>query len=122
MNRFATAVAVVSFALASGFATAQVTAPGGPDRAKIREGMKAAHEACKDKPDHRACMMETMCAKSPDMAKCMAGAKERHARMSKRMDERQQMHEACNGKRGEELGKCLRAQREKLGIGHGRRG
>ncbi len=122
MNRFATAIAAVSFALTAGFAQAQTMAHDGGDRAKMREGMKAAHEACKDKPDRRACMTETMCAKSPDVAKCMAGSKERHAHMSKRMDERQQMHEACNGKRGEELGKCLRAQREKLGIGHRRPG
>ena len=86
-------------------------------RKQMRENMKASHEACKDKPDRRACMTETMCAKSPDRAKCMADGKERHARMSKRMDERQQMHEACNGKRGEELGKCLHEQREKSGRG-----
>ena len=88
MNRFATAIAAVSFTLAAGFATAQMSQggperQGGPDRHKMREGMKAAHEACKDKPDRRACMTETMCAKSPDVAKCVAGAKERHAHMSK---------------------------------------
>jgi hypothetical protein len=31
------------------------------------------------------------------------------------MDERQQMHEACTGKRGEELMKCLGDQRQKSG-------
>ena len=118
MNRFATAIAAVSFALTAGFAQAQMMAHDGGDRAKMREGMKAAHEACKDKPDRRACMTETMCAKSPDPAKCQAGAKERHANMGKRMDERQKMHEACTGKRGEELGKCLHEQRAK--SGHGR--
>ena len=42
--------------------------------------------------------------------------------MMQRAEERQKMHEACNGKRGEELGACLRDQREKLGLGHHRRG
>ena len=119
MNRFTTAVAAISLALTASFAVAQMQ-PGGPDRAKMREGMKAAYEACKDKPDRHACMMESMCAKSSDPAKCQARAKEHHARMIKRMDEHQAAAEACTGKRGEELGKCLHEQREKSGFGHHR--
>ena len=84
-------------------------------RKEMREHMKQAHEACKDKPDRRACMTESMCAKSPDPAKCQARAKERHAKMSQRMDERQKAHEACTGKRGDELMKCLHEQRGKSG-------
>ncbi len=117
MNRFVPALAAVCFSLAAVMADAQ-TPPAdgrGEHRKEMREHMKAAHEACKDKPDRRACMTESMCAKAPDPARCQAGAKERHARMSQRMDERQKAHEACTGKRGEELGKCLHEQRGKSG-------
>ena len=117
MNRFIPALAAASFSLASVMAHAQ-TPPAdgkGEHRKEMRENMKAAHEACKDKADKRACMTDSMCAKSPDPAKCQAQAKERHARMSQRMDEQQKAAEACTGKRGEELGKCLREQRGKSG-------
>ena len=132
MNRFIPALAAACFALSAPFAFAQ--APGGehrmmmkpcsqePDPAKceanrkqMREHMKQAHESCKDKPDRRACMTDSMCSKSPDPAKCQAGAKERHARMGKRMDEHQAASEACTGKRGDELMKCMHEQREKSG-------
>jgi hypothetical protein len=86
----------------------------------MREHMKQAYASCKDKPDRRACMTEQMCAKSDDPAKCRANAKERHARMAQRLDERQKAHEACTGKRGDELGKCLHEQRET--SGHRRHG
>jgi Spy/CpxP family protein refolding chaperone len=146
MNRYLPALAAACFSLASVMANAQTPPAGdgkGPgmmgrgehhrmkpckeeanpakceaDRKAMRDNMKAARDACKDKPDRRACMTESMCAKSPDPAKCQAGAKERQSRMSKHMDERQKAHEACTGKRGEELGKCMREQREK--SGHGR--
>ena len=85
---------------------------------EMHERMKQAREACKEKPDRHACMTESMCAKAPDPAKCQAQAKERMAKMSKHMDERQAIAEACTGKRGEELQKCYREQREK--SGHGR--
>ena len=88
-------------------------------REKMRENMKAAHEACKDKPDRRACMTENFCAKSEDPAKCQARAKEMREKHAQRMDERQKAHEACTGKRGEELGKCLREQPGMKGH-HGR--
>ena len=81
------------------------------NRKEMRERYTAAREACKDKPDRRGCMTEQFCAKSADQAKCQAQAKERQAKMSKRMDERQAAHEACTGKRGDELQKCLSAQR-----------
>ena len=108
MNRIATALAAVSFAFAATLAQAQTPSPAKPDRGQMRESMKAAHEACKDKPDRRACMTEQYCAKSANPAECHAKAKERHAKMSQRMDERQKAHEACTGKRGDELSTCLR--------------
>jgi hypothetical protein len=126
MNRYTTALAAACFALSATVAFAQ--APQGEhrqhmspeQREKMREHMKAAHETCKDSKDRRACMTGAMCAKAPDPAKCQAMAKERHARFSERMDERQKAHEACTGKRGEELGKCLREQ-PAFKDGHGRR-
>ena len=136
MNRFVPALAAACFSLATVMAHAQTPPDGGhrmmkpcnqePDPAKceanrkaMRENMKSAHEACKDKADKRACMTDSMCAKSPDPAKCQANAKERHAKMSQRMDERQKAAEACTGKRGDELQKCYREQREKSGRGRG---
>ena len=111
MNRFATAVAAVSLALTAGFAVAQMS-QGGPERGRMHEGMKAAHEACKDKPDRRACMTERFCAKSQDPAKCQARAKERGQHMQQRAEQRQKMHEACNGKRGDDLAACLKTQKD----------
>jgi hypothetical protein len=58
-------------------------------------------------------MTGQMCAKSADPAKCQERAKQHHARMSKHMDERQAAHEACTGKRGDELMKCLGEHRPK---------
>ena len=82
-------------------------------RKEMREHMKAAREACKESPDKRGCMTQQMCSKASDPAKCQDRAKERHARMSRHMDERQAAHEACTGKRGEELMKCLGEQHKK---------
>lgn len=146
MNRFVPALAAACFSLATAMAHAQTPPAGGkghgmmehrgehrmmkpckdePDPAKceanrkqMRDNMKASREACNDKPDKHACMQESMCAKSPDPAKCQAQAKERMAKMMKHMDEKQAIAEACTGKRGEELQKCYREQREK--SGHGR--
>lgn len=129
MNRFMPALAAACFALSAATAFAQTTPPPagagerkGPtpeQRQQMRERMKSAHEACKDKPDRRACMTENFCAKSEDPAKCQARAKEMRAKHAQRMDERQKAHEACTGKRGEELGKCLREQPGMKGH-HGR--
>ncbi len=145
MNRFISVVAAACFSLATVMAHAQTPPTAGkgpgmmgggehrmmkpcsqePDPAKceanrkaMRENMKAAHEACKDKADKRECMSEQYCAKSPNPAECKAKAKEHGARMSKRMDERQKTAEACTGKRGDELMKCYREQREKSGHDH----
>ena len=87
------------------------------NRKAMHENMKSAHEACKDKPDRRACMTEQMCSKSADQAACKAKAKERGEKMSKRMDEHQKAAEACTGKRGDELMKCMHEQHEKSGRG-----
>ncbi len=127
MNRFIPTLAAACFALSAANSFAQApAAPAGEQhrgmhgehhkgmdsekRQKMRENMKAAHEACKDKPDRRACMTENFCAKADDKAKCQARAKEMREKHAMRMDERQKAHEACSGKRGEELGKCLREQ------------
>lgn len=137
MNRLLPALAAACFSLAAATAMAQAPSgdagkepgPGGPrhgmrhcsqaadpakceaERKERYERVKQAREACKDKPDQRGCMTEQYCAKSQDPAKCQAQAKERRARASKRLDERQAAHEACTGKRGDELQTCLRAQR-----------
>ena len=120
MSRLITTVAAASFALfaCAAFAQAPTGEPGKQQptpeqRAKMKEAYKAAHEACKDNPDRRACMTQQMCSKAPDPAKCQERAKERHAHMSQRMDQRQAAHEACTGKRGDELVKCLETQRKK---------
>jgi hypothetical protein len=86
--------------------------PTPEQREKIKEAYRAAREACKDNADKRACMTQQMCSKASDPAKCQDHAKERHARMGKHLDERQAAHEACTGKRGEELQKCLGEQRK----------
>jgi len=142
MNRLIPALAAACFSLAAATTMAQASSGdagrgpmGGPhhrmkscsqeaDPAKCEtnrkeryERAKQAREACKDKPDRRGCMTEQFCAKSADKAKCQAQAKERQARMSKHMDERQAAHEACTGKRGDELQKCLSAQRGSSGRG-----
>jgi alkanesulfonate monooxygenase SsuD/methylene tetrahydromethanopterin reductase-like flavin-dependent oxidoreductase (luciferase family) len=108
-------------ALLCGALAARAQAPAAPSgeqrarptpeqREKMREAFKAAREACKDNPDRRACMAQQMCLKAPDPAKCQERAKERQARMMKRMDEHQAAAEACTGKRGDELMKCYREQ------------
>jgi len=85
------------------------------NRKEMRESIKAAHEACKGKADQQSCMRENYCAKAADPAKCQAQAKERQEKMARHMDQRQAMAEACTGKRGDELKKCYREQREKSG-------
>lgn len=150
MNRFIPALAAACFSLATVLAHAQTPPAAGkgpgmmgqggehrmmkpcgqePDPAKCEENRKAMHEnmkamreACKDKPDRRACMAEQYCVKSPNPAECKAKAKEHGAKMSQRMDERQKAAEACTGKRGDELQKCLRKQHEKSGHKHDKKG
>jgi hypothetical protein len=84
--------------------------PTPEQRQQMKERFKAAHEACKDKPDRRACMGEQFCAKAADPAKCREEGKQR---MVKHAEARQKAHEACNGKRGDELVSCLKEQRGK---------
>jgi hypothetical protein len=132
-------LAAVSLALAASFAVAQGTPGSGPGmgygpgmgsqnmgrgggygpamgdqarRGEMHEQMRGAYEACKDKANRRACMTEQYCAKSPDPAKCQAQAKERTKFAHQRLEQRQMMHEACNGKRAEDLTKCLQDQRQ----------
>src|SRR5690349_18380094 len=106
-------------ALAASAQTTPAPSPEGRPKAtpeqreKMREAFRAAREACKDSPDKRGCMTQQMCSKASDPAKCQERTKERHARMSRHMDERQAAHEACTGKRGDELMKCLGEQHKK---------
>ncbi len=90
--------------------------PTAEQREKFRTEMKAAHEACKDAKDKRACMTGSFCAKQADPAKCQENAKQRHAEHAKHMDQRQAIAEACTGKRGEDLKSCYRAEAEKRGF------
>lgn len=141
MNRLLPALAAACFSLAAATAMAHPNygeagkGPGGlrhgmrhcsqdadpakceANRKEMRERFTAAREACKGNPDRRGCMTEQYCAKEQDPAQCQARAKERHARLSQRLDQRQAAHEACTGKRGEELQKCLGAQRGASGRG-----
>jgi hypothetical protein len=57
-------------------------------RKELRENLKSAHEACKDKQgrERGTCMSQQMCAKSADPAACQARAKER-------MEKRHERHE-----------------------------
>jgi hypothetical protein len=84
MRKLIPALAAAALALAAGLASAQTP------------------------PPNRA---EQICAKAQDPAKCQAHFKARSERMRERVEARQKAHEACNGKRGEELGKCIDGQR-----------
>ena len=129
MKALIPAVAAATLALAATFAFAQGTPGQGPgmgpgmgggpgmgpgrgmaNQGEWREHMRAAYEACKSKPDLRGCMTEQVCAKSADPAQCQARAKEHAKFAQQRLDEQQKMHEACNGKRGDELSTCMRNQ------------
>lgn len=138
MKSLIPALAAASLAVASSFAFAQGTpgydpgmsgqgmGPGGgygpghgawhqASRGEMRERMRGAYEACKDNPDRRACMTDQYCAKSPDPAKCQTQAKERAQFWQQRLEQRQKMHEACTGKRGDDLSKCLDEQHQHFG-------
>jgi hypothetical protein len=150
MNRFTTALAAALFCAAAGVAYAQAPsgdAPKGPgmmaheghrmmkpcsqeadpakceaNRKQMRENFKAAHEACKDKPDRHACMVEQYCSKQANPAECKERAGKMKERMSRHMDERQAAAEACTGKRGDALQACLREQHEKNHQNHAKPG
>lgn len=127
MKTLIPALAAASLALAATFAIAQGTPGHGPGmggqgmgpgmhsqagRGESHEQMKAAYQACKDKPDRQACMTEQYCAKAADKAKCQAQAQERAQYGQQRLEQRQKLHEACNGKRGEDLTKCMQTQHQ----------
>ena len=104
--------------LFAGAAPAQTPAPDSSKaehRAKMHDAMKKARQACEGRkgPERSDCMRQHMCAQAKDPAQCEARAKERMAMREKRMEMRQKAHEACTGKRGEELKSCLREQRDK---------
>jgi Spy/CpxP family protein refolding chaperone len=140
MKKLTAALAAAMFALAATFAHAQAPSgdagkgpgmmgPGGghrmmkpcsqeadpakceANRKAMRENMKQAWESCKSSTDRRGCMTQQMCAKAQDPAQCQAKAKERQQRHMKMMDEHQKAAEACTGKRGDDLMKCMHDQR-----------
>ncbi|HVP09285.1 MAG TPA: hypothetical protein VMT02_07185 [Burkholderiales bacterium] len=139
MKRTTTILAAALFSLSAGLAFAQQGpggrggqgGPGGPhrnfqpcsqaadpakceaDRKKAREDLRAAREACKGNADQRGCMEQQYCSKQADPAKCQERAKQRHAQLTRRLDEHQAIAEACTGKRGAELEACYRDQRQK---------
>ena len=88
------------------------TPPSEERRAKMREAMKQAHQACEGRQgnERRDCLRAQLCAQAKDPAKCEARAKQRVALREKRMEARQKAAEACTGKRDEELKSCLREQ------------
>jgi Spy/CpxP family protein refolding chaperone len=139
MKSFLPVLAAASFALAASFAHAQAPSgdtgkgPGAmgsggghrmmkpcseeadpakceATRKQMREDFKQAREQCKSASDKRGCMTEKFCSKQSDPAACQAKAKEHQAKMSQRMDAQQKAAEACTGKRGDELMKCMQAQ------------
>ena len=139
MNRFLPALAAACFAMSASFAFAQAPSGdgkgggmmerGGPhrmmkpcsqeadpakceaQRKEMHATFKQAFETCKSDADRRGCVTKQVCAKSPDPAKCLAGANERQQKHAQFRDARQKAAEACTGKRGDELSKCLRDQR-----------
>jgi hypothetical protein len=125
MKRLIPTLAAATLAVAATFAFAQ-GGPGygpgggygpgagmqGQGRGEHREQMRAAYESCKDKPDRQACMTEQFCAKATDKAKCQVQAKERAQYGQQRLEQRQKMHEACNGKRGADLTTCMQGQQQ----------
>ena len=139
MNRFLPVLAAASFAFAATFAHAQaptgdagkgpgMMGPGGGHRTmkpcsqeadpakceatrkEMRANMKQAYESCKTDADKRGCMTQKMCAKASDPAQCQAKAKERMQKHAARMDQHQKAAEACTGKRGDDLMKCMHDQ------------
>ena len=126
LNRVVPALAAACFSLAAAVAGAQAppretqkpcAQTADPEKCKakrkeLREKLKAA-QACKEKGDKRLCAAERYCAKAPDPAKCRTEARQRQEAADRRVDERQKEHEACSGKRGEPLQKCLSEQRQK---------
>ena len=73
-------------------------------QSKVRGAVKKAEEQCKGKagPEHRACMRENVCAQAKDPAQCKARAEKFGEYMK-----------ACEGRKDDELRKCMRDERAK---------
>ena len=120
MNRFIPALAAACLSMSAATSFAQMSpAPSGErmrptpeQRQQMKERYTAAQEACKSATDKRGCMTQQFCSKAQDPAKCMEFAKKRGEHMKERAEMRQKMHEACNGKRGEDLTTCMKGQKE----------
>ena len=120
MTKFIPALAAACLSLCAATSFAQMSpSPSGERRSatpeqrqQFKERITAAREACKSATDQRACMTQQFCSKSENPAKCMEFAKKRSEHMQQRAEQRQKMHEACNGKRGDDLANCIKAQRQ----------
>jgi hypothetical protein len=82
-------------------------------RAKLRDAYKKAEEACKDKqgPDRRACMTDNICGQTKDPADCKVRAEKRG---EKRAEYRKEVQKACQGRKDDELRKCVRDERARI--------
>jgi len=120
MTKFIPALAAACLSLCAATSFAQMSpSPSGERRSatpeqrqQFKERITAAREACKSATDQRACMTQQFCSKSENPAKCMEFAKKRSEHMQQRAEQRQKMHEACNGKRGDDLAACLKTQKD----------
>ena len=83
--------------------------------AKMRDAFRKAEESCKGKegPDRRSCMAEQMCSQAKDPGKCRDRAAKHSGRSAKRDEFREQVKQACAGKKDDELRKCVRDERAK---------
>lgn len=79
-------------------------------QSKMREAFKNAEASCKSKegPERRMCMRDQMCAQTRDPAQCRAHAEKQGERHAERSDQRKEMMKACEGKKDDELRKCVR--------------
>lgn len=83
--------------------------------AKIRDAVTKAEESCKGKEgaDRRACMRDQMCAQSKDPAHCRQRVEKHAEHRAKRAEHRREVMKACEGKKDDELRKCVRDERAK---------
>ena len=84
-------------------------------RSKMRDAFKKAEDSCKGKegPDRRSCMRDQMCAQAKDPGKCRERAEKHGERHAKGAEHRKEMMKACEGKKDDELRKCVRDERAK---------
>ena len=84
-------------------------------QSKMREAFKKSEASCKGKegPDRRTCMREQMCAQAKDPGKCRERVEKHGEHHAKGAEHRKDMMKACEGKKDDELRKCVRDERAK---------